>query len=136
MILGVDFFEIVDSDMGIYLGGFQGFMTEHFLYMPDGRAVSEHVGGTSVSQGVGGDVLLDIGKPHTTLDHGPYAVGIHPLTPPVQDEKAGIFMIDERRPNSQDIVSYKLTNSLAQGDDPVLIPLSLDADIAGIEVKV
>ena len=49
MILGVDLFKVVDGDLGVDLGGFQRFMSKHLLDMPDGCAVTEHVGGAGMA---------------------------------------------------------------------------------------
>ncbi len=58
MILSVDFLEIVDSYLGVDLGRFEGFMAEKFLDMTDGCTIFQHVGGTTVTKGVSGYILL------------------------------------------------------------------------------
>ena len=100
------------------------------------RAVLEHVGSACMAQGVGCDVLLEMGKTNAALDHGPNTVGIHPLTPAVKDKISGIISIDIGGSYSKDIVSYKLTYPFTQGDYPVFISLSLYADIPAVKVKV
>lgn len=83
MIFGVDLLQVVDGDMGVDLGGFQGLVAEHLLQVPHRRAVFEHMSGAGVAEGVGGHVLFDSGQMGTTFDHGPYAVDIHPAAPAV-----------------------------------------------------
>ena len=48
----VDFFEAVDGDVGVNLGGGEGFMAQEFLYDAEVCAGVEHVGGEGMSQGV------------------------------------------------------------------------------------
>ena len=75
MIPGVDLFQVIDGDVGIDLGGFQGFMAQHLLQVSDGSAVFEHVGGTGVAEGMGCNVLFKLGRPGTLFDDPPDAVG-------------------------------------------------------------
>jgi hypothetical protein len=42
--------EIVDGDPRIDLRGFQRGVAEHFLQLPDRRAVPEHVGGAAAAE--------------------------------------------------------------------------------------
>ncbi len=74
MILGVDLFQVVDGDMGIDLGGFQGFMAQHLLQMSDGSSIFEHVSCTGVAEGMGCDVLFKLGCSGTLLDDPPYGM--------------------------------------------------------------
>ena len=53
----VDFFEAVNRDVGVNLGGGEGFVAEEFLYDAEVCSRVEHVGGEGVSQGVGGDFV-------------------------------------------------------------------------------
>ena len=95
----MDLFHVIYGDMGIDLGGFKGLMAQHLLDVSYRCPVSEHVSGASMSQGMGGDVLFDIGKADTAIDHLPDTVRIHLSTPSVQDKITGVFIIQEPRPD-------------------------------------
>ncbi len=58
MIFGVNFLKVVDGNMGVNLGGFQGLVTEHLLEVTDGGSVFKHVCGTGMAERVGGYVLF------------------------------------------------------------------------------
>ena len=87
------FFEVVDGDFGVHLGGLQGLVAEHLLDMTDGGFVFEHVGSAGVTQAVGADVLVNTGKMDAAFNNGPYADGIHFLAPTVEDQIVGVVAI-------------------------------------------
>jgi hypothetical protein len=85
MIPGVDLLQIIDGDLGINLGGFQGFMTQQLLDMADRGTVFQHMGGTGMTEGVGRDVLLNTGSLDTSFHRKIDAVVAHLFSRAVHD---------------------------------------------------
>lgn len=110
MTPGMNLLQVIDGDMGVNLGGFQGFMTKQFLNMADWCPVFKHVGCAGVAKGMGGDVFLDTCLAGATFDHGPYAIGVHLTSPAVKDKKAFILATQEGWPNRYQITLYQITN--------------------------
>ena len=79
----MDFFEFVDGHTGVDLSGFQRLMTQHLLDVSYRCAVSEHVGGAGMTQGMGGYILLNTGLVLVLFDLEPYAVPLHLMSPSV-----------------------------------------------------
>ena len=113
MILCMDLLEVVDGDMGIDLGGFQGLVSQHLLQVPGRGSVFEHVRGAGVAERVRGDIFFNAGKIDTALDHRPDAVGIHLPSPAIQDQVARVTAVYIAGSNHQDIVLGKLTDPFA-----------------------
>jgi len=91
VIFRVDCLQVIDGDMGIKLGGFQGSMAQHLLQVPDRRPVPKHVRGAGVPESMRGDILFNAGFLNTVVHGPPDAVGVHAVAGVVQDQVALIF---------------------------------------------
>src|SRR4030067_1167755 len=114
--------------MGIELGRFKGFVPQHLLQMSDRCAVSEHVRCTGVTKRVCGDVLSETGKIGASFHYSPYCIWIHLMPPAVKKKIAIVIVTDQTGANRKNVVSRKLTDSLAQGNDTVFVSFALDSD--------
>ena len=110
MAPGVDFLQIVDGNMGVDLGRFQGFMTEKLLDMADRGTVLHHVGGTGMAEGMGEDVLSYSRLLHTALDYGPDAGHVHLVAPTVEDERTSILSLHKGGTNREQITPDQVAN--------------------------
>ena len=122
-------------DVGVDLGGEDGFVAEHFLDDAEVGAVFDEVGGEGVAEGVGGDFLVDACDERLLLDE---VEDGHPA------ERAAVFVeegdVVEGRLGgcgaSGQIGREGVRRHLAEGDEPLLVALADDAHEALLEVDV
>ena len=69
MKAAVSFFEVGDREAEIFLRGGQVGVSEHFLNVPDARAVADHVRRARVPERVRRHGMLDARQPGVLLDH-------------------------------------------------------------------
>ena len=113
MVFGVDFFQIIDGNPGIYLGGLDAGMTQHLLDVSDRCSVFEHVGGTGVAQSVGGDFFPDCRAFNASFYDVIYGGQVHFPAKASGNQISLVLIFDKTRAYKQDIVSDKSAYPLA-----------------------
>jgi len=75
----VGFGKAFRADVGVYLSGANIGVSQHFLHGAQVCAVVEQVGGEGMAQGVGGNILPDVGASRMTFHHAPYRTAAEPF---------------------------------------------------------
>ena len=122
-------------DVGVDLGGEDGFVAEHFLDDAEVGAVFDEVGREGVAEGVGGDFLVDACDERLLLDE---VEDGHPA------ERAAVFVEEGDvvegglggRGASGQIGREGVRRHLAEGDEPFLVAFADYAHEAFLEVDV
>ena len=66
------------------------------------------------------------------LDYRPDAVCIHPASPAVEDEIAGVVAVNKCGAHRKDVVSHRAGDPAADRDHPFLVALAPDQEKASV----
>ncbi len=131
----VDVFELFFHHLGVDLGGGDIRVAQHFLDGAEVRAVFQKVGGERVAQGVGSDVLVNLGGLLVVLDHLPEALAGHTLTVDVDEQGLLRGGGDHLAPDQVDVVGHRANGGGVHGD-VALLAVGGALDDAGGELHV
>ena len=125
VVFGVTGLELGDGEAGVYLGGLDVLVAEHFLQISQMGAVFQHVGGAGMPEGVRADFLLDAGFLHVFADDVVNRVVAGRVSETIQKESAVVFAVHEFGPERCDVVLQILGCDRAERDDSVLLAFAL-----------
>ena len=108
-------------------------MAQHLLHLADAGAPLEQVGGERVAEGVGADVLRDAGAARRLPDDGEEHHARQPRAPVVEED--GVVAGAYFAPLFEVALDF-VARHAADGDQPLLVALADDADVALAEKEV
>ncbi len=122
-------------DVGVDLGGEDGFVTEHFLDDAEVRPTFDEVGGEGVAEGVGGNFLVDARGHRLVLDDAEDVDAAEGAAVPVQEQDV-LEGAGGRFRAGRKVVPDGVGGHVPEGDDALLVALADDIDIPFVQVDV
>ena len=129
--------EVGGVDVGVDLGGSDGFVAKHSLDSPKVGSAFEERGGKGVSESVGRDGLVDAGSIDEVFDHEEdHNTGEGLLTSMADKDEVLILCWDGKEITVKEIELEFVVGLLGDGHEALLRPFSFDLDEAVVEKEV